>query len=156
MYLLCKLIFAKIYLKLPKTISFSYKFSLAKFKSKGSFYMNDNCKVIKSSKYYEINSTLRLLGLRTNMNGTKLIRKCIYYIISSDNEFYILEDIFQKIILNYPELNSKQIRSEIGYALSSRNERLSKKNFEKVFGYEYDSFIFTPKNFIDEIVNIIF
>lgn len=117
--------------------------------------MNDNCKVIKSSKYYEINSTLRLLGLKTNMNGTKLIRKCIYYIISSDNEFYMLEDIFQKIILNYPKLNSKQIRSEIGYALSSRNERLSKKNFEKIFGYEYDSFIFTPKNFIDEIVNII-
>lgn len=117
--------------------------------------MNNNCKVIKSSKYYEINSALRLLGLRTNMNGTKLIRKCIYYIVSSENEFYLLEDIFQKIILNHPELNSKQIRSEIGYALSNRNERLSEKNFEKIFGYEYDSFIFTPKNFIDEIVNII-
>ena len=43
----------------------------------------------------------------------------------------MLEDVFQKIILNYPKLNSKQIRSEIGYALNSRNERLSKKNFEK-------------------------
>lgn len=118
--------------------------------------MSNNCKVIKSSKYYEINSTLRLLGLKTNMNGTKLIRKCIYYIISSDNEFYMLEDVFQKIILNYPKLNSKQIRSEIGYALNSRNERLSKKNFEKIFGYEYDSFIFTPKNFIDELINIIY
>ena len=96
------------------------------------------------------------LGLSTSINGTKLIRKCIYNIINSNNDFYILEDIFQEIILNYPELNSKQIRSEIGYALSSRNERLSKKNFEKVFGYEYDSFIFTPKNFIDEIVSIIF
>ena len=118
--------------------------------------MNNNCKAIKSSKYYEINSTLRLLGLKTNMNGTKLIRKCIYYIISSDNEFYMLEDVFQKIILNYPKLNSKQIRSEIGYALNSRNERLSEKNFEKIFGYEYDSFIFTPKNFIDELINIIY
>ena len=46
------------------------------------------------------------------------------------------------------------IWSEIGYALNSRNERLSKKNFEKIFGYEYDSFIFTPKNFIDELINI--
>ena len=118
--------------------------------------MNNNCKVIKSSKYYEINSTLRLLGLKTNMNGTKLIRKCIYYIISSNNEFYILEDIFQKITLNYPELNSKQIRSEIGYALNSRNEKLSEKNFKKIFGYEYDSFIFTPKNFIDELITIIY
>lgn len=118
--------------------------------------MNNNCKVIKSSKYYEINSTLRLLGLKTNMNGTKLIRKCIYHIINSNNEFYILEDIFQEIILNYPKLNSKQIRSEIGYALNSRNEKLSEKNFEKIFGYEYDSFIFTPKNFIDELINIIY
>lgn len=117
--------------------------------------MDNNCKVIKSSKYYKINSTLRLLGLSTSINGTKLIRKCIYNIINSNNDFYILEDIFQEIILNYPELNSKQIRSEIGYALNSRNERLSKKNFEKIFGYEYDSFIFTPKSFIDEIVNII-
>ena len=117
--------------------------------------MNNNCKVIKSSKYYEINSTLRLLGIKTNMNGTKLIRKCIYYIISSNNEFYMLEDIFQKIILDYPKLNSKQIRSEIGYALNNRNKNLSKKNFQQIFGYEYDSFIFTPKNFIDEIVNVI-
>ena len=72
------------------------------------------------------------------------------------NEFYILEDIFQEILLNYPKLNSKQIRSEIGYALNSRNERLSEKNFEKIFGYEYDYFIFTPKNFIDELINIIY
>ena len=118
--------------------------------------MNNNCKVIKSNKYYEINNILRLLGIKTNMNGAKLIRKCIYYIISSNNEFYMLEDVFQKIILNYPKLNSKQIRSEIGYTLNSRNERLSKKNFEKIFGYEYDSFIFTPKNFIDELINIIY
>lgn len=118
--------------------------------------MNNNCKVIKSNKYYEINNILRLLGIKTNMNGAELIRKCIYYIISSNNEFYMLEDVFQKIILNYPKLNSKQIRSEIGYVLNSRNERLSKKNFEKIFGYEYDSFIFTPKNFIDELINIIY
>lgn len=118
--------------------------------------MNNNCKVIKSNNYYEINNILRLLGIKTNMNGAKLIRKCIYYIISSNNEFHMLEDVFQKIILNYPKLNSKQIRSEIGYALNSRNERLSKKNFEKIFGYEYDSFIFTPKNFIDELINIFY
>ena len=118
--------------------------------------MNNNCKVIKYNNYYEINNILRLLGLKTNMNGTKLIRKCIYHIISSNNEFYILENIFQEIILNYPKLNSKQIRSEIGYALNSRNKNLSEKNFKQIFGYEYDSFIFTPKNFIDEIINVFY
>ena len=43
----------------------------------------------------------------------------------------MLEDVFQKIILNYPKLNSKQIRSEIGYALNNRNKNLSKKIFNK-------------------------
>lgn len=116
--------------------------------------MNNSCKkeVIKSSKVLEIVNKLRLLGLKPSMNGTKLINKCVQHIIISKNEFYKLEDVFKEIIVIYPELNPRQMRSEIRYALNKRNEKLSEKNFEKIFGYEYDEDIFQPKEFIDEFV----
>lgn len=118
--------------------------------------MNNSCKkgVIKANQILKIVNTLRLLGLRTSMNGTKIINKCVQHIITSKNEFYKLEDIFKEISIIYPELNPRKMRTEIRYALNNRNEKLSERNFEKVFGYEYDTFIFTPKNFIDEISNI--
>lgn len=119
--------------------------------------MNSSCKkeVIKSSNVLKIVNKLRMLGLRPSMNGTKLINKCVQHIITSKNEFYKLEDVFKEIIVIYPELNPRQMRSEIRYALNKRNEKLSEKNFEKIFGYEYDEDIFQPKEFIDEFVYMI-
>lgn len=89
------------------------------------------------------------------MNGTKFINKCILYIITSNNEFYNLEEIFKTIIVDYPNLNSRQIRTEIKYALEHRNEKLTEANFENIFGFKFDEDIFRPKEFIDEFVYMI-
>lgn len=116
--------------------------------------MDSNCKkkVIKSREKFQIFNTLRQLGLKPRMNGTKFINKCILYIITSNNEFYNLEDIFKTIIVDYPNLNSRQIRTEIKYALEHRNEKLTEANFENIFGFKVDEDIFRPKEFIDEFV----
>ena len=48
-----------------------------------------------------------------------------------------------------------QIRHTIQYAIDSRDIKKCEKNFEMVFGYEYDKNIFTNKNFIDELIRFI-
>lgn len=119
--------------------------------------MNNSCvkNVIESKKVLSINHKLRSLGLNFNLIGTKLINKTIQLVISSSNEFYVLEDIFDELIKIYPTFNKVQVRMAIKYALDHRNEKLTKKNFENIFGYEYDEEIFTTKEFIDEFVYII-
>ena len=52
-------------------------------------------------------------------------------------------------------MNKFQIRSSIRYAIDSRGIKKCEKNFEKIFGYEYNESIFTNKNFIEELLRII-
>lgn len=110
---------------------------------------------ISPTQVLSINNKLRSLGLNLTLKGTKFINKAIQLLIISDNEFYILEDIYNEIANNYPSFNSAQIRNAIKYSLDHRNENLSIKNFEKVFGFEYDEYIFTNKNFIEEIAKLL-
>ena len=119
--------------------------------------MNNNCKkfIIEKEKVLEINNKFRSLGLNQKLLGTKLLNKTIQIIIFSDNEFFILEDVFDEIIKLYPTLNKTQIRMAIKYTLDNRNENICKRNFEKIFGFEYDEDIFYTKNFIDEFVYVI-
>lgn len=103
-----------------------------------------------------INNKLRSLGLNPTLKGTKFINKAIQLLIISDKEFYVLDNIYMQIANTYNQsFNSAQIRNAIKYALDHRNENLSIKNFERVFGFEYDEYIFTNKNFIEEIARII-
>ena len=89
---------------------------------------------ISPQQVLSINNKLRSLGLNLSLKGAKFINKTIQLIITSDNEFYILEDIYMQIASNYNQsFNSTQIRNSIKYALDHRNENLSIKNFEKVF-----------------------
>ena len=89
-----------------------------------------------------INNKLRSLGLNPTLKGTKFINKAIQLLIISNDEFYILENIYNEIAKNYTSFNSAQIRNAIKYSLDHRNENLSIKNFEKIFGFKYDEYIF--------------
>ena len=111
--------------------------------------------IIESKKILLINNKLRSLGLNSSLIGTKHINKVIQIVISSNNEFYYLEDIYLQLSSYYPSLTPSNIRNAIKYALDNRNETLCKKNFEKIFGFEYDDVYFEPKNFIEEVSRII-
>lgn len=110
---------------------------------------------ISPQQVLSINNKLRSLGLNPTLKGTKFINKAIQLLIISNDEFYVLENIYNEIAKNYTSFNSAQIRNAIKYALDNRNENLSIKNFEKIFGFEYDEYVFTNKNFIEEITRII-
>lgn len=116
--------------------------------------MNSCCTkyIIEKEQVLEINNKFRSLGLSFKHTGTKLLNKAIQIILSSENEFFVLEDILDELIKIYPSFNKIQIRMAMKYALDHRNEFLSKNNFQKVFYFEYDVTTFETKNFLDEFV----
>lgn len=115
----------------------------------------DNIKLDKKKLSFEIYNKLRLLGIKTSNQGAKLIYLAILIIINSNDDLIKMEEVYSTISKQLKNINSLQIRRSIQYAIDSRNIKKSEKNFEKVFGYEYDNSIFTNKNFIEEFIKII-
>lgn len=87
--------------------------------------------------------------------GTKLLNKAIQIVLDTNNEFVVLEEVYKRIALNYPELNSEQIKNLIKYAIDNRKEEKSVTNFKKIFGFEYDAYYSTNKIIIEEIARVI-
>ena len=116
---------------------------------------------IKTSNLIDYKTTiliyniLRDLGLISTLKGTKFLNKAIQIVLNSNNEFIVLEDVYKKIALNYTNFNSVQVRNAIKYAIDNRYEEKSIANFEKIFGYKYNSYYFTNKFIIEEISRIV-
>lgn len=117
--------------------------------------INININKITHKQVICIRNILRDLGLSTSLKGTTLLNKAIQFVIVNNNEFIILEEVYESISSYYKDMNSAQIKMAIKYALDNRNENKSKKNFERIFGFEYDEFYFTNKTIIEEIARII-
>lgn len=98
---------------------------------------------------------VRSLGLSTGLTGTRLINKVVQILAIKDLEIVVLEDIYQELLIYYPNMTISQMRKNIFYALQNRNYQKSKENFKKVFGFEHDEYYFEPKVFMEEIANII-
>lgn len=110
---------------------------------------------ISRNQMAKMNTTFRKMGLNFALIGTKLIGKAIQIIISSNNEYFVLENIYREIAKQTPTFNPNQIKNAIAYSLKNRNENISEKNFEDVFDIEYDEFFFTNDRFIEEVFRII-
>lgn len=102
-----------------------------------------------------IYNILRDLGLIPTLKGTKFLNKAIQIVLNSDNEFIVLEDVYKEIALNYTNFNSVQVRNAIKYAIDNRDEEKAIANFERIFGCKYDSYYFTNKVIIEEIVRVL-
>ena len=111
--------------------------------------------LISSKNSILIYNILRDLGLIPTLKGTKFLNKAIQIVINSDNEFIVFEDVYTQIALKYTNFNGAQITNAIKYAIDNRNEQKSIANFEKIFGYKYDSYYFTNKIIIEEIARVI-
>lgn len=111
--------------------------------------------LISSKNTILIYNILRALGFVPTLKGTKLLNKAIQIVIKSNNEFIVIEDVYNQIALSYPLFNNVQIRNAIKYAIDTRNEQKTKENFEKIFGYTYDEYYFTNKIIIEEVARVI-
>lgn len=111
--------------------------------------------LISSKNTILIFSILRNLGLTPTLKGIKLLNKAIQIVINSNNEFTVIEDVYNQIALNCIGFNSVQIRNAIKYAIDNRNEQKSIANFERIFGYKYDRYYFTNKIIIEEVARVV-
>ena len=110
---------------------------------------------IKPKQIITIFNILRDIGLNTSHRGTKYINKAVQILITTDNDIIKAKDIYNSISNYYSDITPKQVKNDISYALNSRTEEKAKKNFEKVFGFEYDQYYFTNKTIIEEIARVV-
>ena len=110
---------------------------------------------IDSKQNITVRNILRSLGLNTSHKGTILIIKAVQFVSASDTDFIVINDIYKLLVQYYKNLNIKQVKMTIKYALDHRIEEKSAKNFESIFGFEYDEYFFTNKCIIEEIARII-
>ena len=97
---------------------------------------------------------LKQLRIKTSLKGTKFVIDAISIIANYDDEPTSFEEIYREISTKY-NLSPVYIRSAIKYVLDNRNNKLAEKNFEKIFGYEYNEYSFTNKELIQEIVRVV-
>lgn len=102
----------------------------------------------------KITNILRSLGFNCSHIGTKLLNKTIQYLLINNMEFFTLEEIYNYLHTIYG-FNAKTIKSNINKAIYNRKIEVSKKNFERIFGFEYDEYYFSNKKLIEEILNIL-
>lgn len=116
---------------------------------------NNNSNQITNKQQIIISNCLRNIGLNSGHIGTRLINKAVQILTAKDLEIVVLTDIYKEISKYYPNLKPKFIRMYIHYALQHRNEKRAENNFKKIFGFDYDDYYFEPKQFIEELSNII-
>lgn len=109
----------------------------------------------KLNSYLKAYNLVKLLGFKTSHNGTKFIIKAILIILKQDNDFIVFEDIYSIISQELKNISKAQVKYCIKYAIDNRNEEKSINNFKNIFGYDYDQYIFTNKELIEELVRII-
>lgn len=116
---------------------------------------NNNSNQITSKQILIISNCLRNIGLNSGHIGTRLINKAVQILTVKDLEMIVLNDIYEEIAKCFPNLKPKFVRMYIHYALQHRNEEKAENNFKKIFGFDYDEYYFEPKQFIEEMANII-
>lgn len=116
---------------------------------------NNNSNQISNKQVIIISNCLRSLGLNSGHIGTRLINKAVQILTVKDLEIIVLSDIYEEISKSFPNLKTNFIRMYIHYALKNRNENRAETNFKKIFGFDYDEYYFEPKQFIEELSNIV-
>ena len=116
---------------------------------------NNNSNQITSKQILIISNCLRNIGLNSGHICTRLINKAVQILTVKDLEMIVLNDIYEEIAKCFPNLKPKFVRMYIHYALQHRNEEKAENNFKKIFGFDYDEYYFEPKQFIEEMANII-
>ena len=89
-----------------------------------------------NKQYYQIYRILKQLGFKSSLYGTKLLIKVILKASALD-DYYTLNDIYS-VISQETDLSINDISVLVFNSLNSRKKDISKKNFENIFGYEYN------------------
>ena len=108
---------------------------------------------IKCHDVFDEQLNLKQLGFKSSLYGTKLLIKVILKASALD-DYYTLNDIYS-VISQETDLSVNDILVLVFNSLNSRKKDISKKNFENIFGYEYNENDFKCKEFIENLVNLL-
>lgn len=111
--------------------------------------------VISPKQTITIFNILRDIGVNTSHRGTKYLNKAVQILVIANDDIVAIKDVYNSIANFYGNITPKQVKNDISYALNSRTEEKTIKNFEKIFGFEYDQYYFTNKTIIEEIARVI-
>lgn len=100
-----------------------------------------------------IYNILRRLGLQPNHSGIIFIMEDIQ-MVRNRRDIIVINEIYIELTKKYKTFTVERIEKSMRYALKCRDEEKSKNNFENIFSYEYDEYVFTNKNFIEEVARI--
>ena len=84
----------------------------------------------------------------------KYILSVILIGYNSYDEIINFEKIYKEIAKKY-NVSPHTVRNSIQNSLNHRNYQLAKKNFESIFGYEYNEYTFVNKEFFEEILRVL-
>ena len=97
---------------------------------------------------------IKRLGIKTSTVGMKYILSVILIGYNSYSDIMNFEKIYKKIGKKY-NVSPSTIRNAIQHSLDHRNYKLAEKNFESIFGYEYNEYTFVNKEFFEEVFRVI-
>lgn len=101
-----------------------------------------------------LKTILRKLGLNPSNNGTKLFFKIVLIAYTKDMITINFEGLC-RILSIEQNISSKTISSEIKYSINCANFKKARENYEKIFGIEFESEFFTPRNLISDLKDLI-
>ena len=84
----------------------------------------------------------------------KYMLSVILIVYNSYDDTINFEKIYKEIAKKY-NVSPNTVRNTIQNSLNSRNHKLAEKNYESIFGYEYNEYTFVNKEFFEEILRII-
>ncbi len=101
-----------------------------------------------------LKSTLRKLGLNPSNNGTKLFFKIVLIAYIKDMITINFEGLCRMLSIEQ-NISSKTISSEIKYSINSANFKKARETYKNIFGIEFESDFFTPRNLISDLKDIL-
>ncbi|MBO5397760.1 MAG: hypothetical protein J6A36_02340 [Clostridia bacterium] len=116
-------------------------------------YNINNC--ISPKQVITIFNILRDIGINTTHKGSKYLNKAIQLLLTQNNDIVVIENVYFAIANYYGNISAKQVKNSIAYALNSRIEEKTIRNFKKIFNFEYDPYYFINKTLIEEICRIV-
>jgi len=113
-------------------------------------------KILAKQKMNNVNvfNILKRLGIKSSNIGTKYIISTLLIGYKQYPNYLNMEKIYIQVA-NIYHVSTQAVKTGIKYSLDHRDYMLAKKNFESIFGYEYNEYTFMNKEFFEEVFRVI-
>lgn len=116
-------------------------------------FNNTNKKLTYNQKIL-VKSSLVKIGFNPSNIGVSLFKHCIYYAYTNDIININMEEIY-RFLSSKTNTPVKNIKNAIAYSFYNINMNKVSKNYEKIFGVEFDYASFSLNNIISDFIDLL-